>query len=98
MYTIAIINMNSNRKKARKVRATNIFLRIYVRPPIQEEGGGGMVVIGDSPMEGAGSILTQGHTDRHRQTDRQTDIVMKIGRMIKNDICKYVCMYVCTYR
>ena len=46
------------------VRVTNLVLRLYVCPPIQEEGDGGMVTIDSSQMEGGPSILQRGHTDR----------------------------------
>ena len=44
------------------VMVTYIVPRLYVRPPIQEEGDGGMVTIGSSLMEDSRSILQQGHT------------------------------------
>ena len=49
----------------RWVRVPYIVLRLYVCPPIQEEGDGGSMIIASSPMEGGRSILQQGHTDRH---------------------------------
>ena len=53
------------------VRVAYIALRLDICPPIQEEGDGCLVVIGDSRIEGGPSILQQRHIDR--QTDRQTD-------------------------
>ena len=49
-------------------RVTYHVLRLYVCPPIQEEGDGGILPIGSSPMEGGPSTLQQNYTDR--QTDR----------------------------
>ena len=46
------------------VRVTYHVLRLYVCPPIQEEGDGSMVTLGSSLMEGGRSILQQGHTMR----------------------------------
>ena len=56
------------------VRVTYINLLLYFCPPIQEEGGGGMVAILSSQVEGGRSILQQGHTDRQTRirTARQT--------------------------
>ena len=56
-------------KIIRLVRVPYIVLRLYVCPPIQEEGDGGSMTIASSIMEGGISILQQGHTDRHTQMD-----------------------------
>ena len=49
----------------RWVRVPYLVLRLYVCPPIQEEGDGGSMTIASSLMEGGISILQQGRTDRH---------------------------------
>ena len=49
---------------------TYIAFRLYVCPPIQEEGDGGKVAIEGGPMEGGPSLLQQGHKDT--QTVRDT--------------------------
>ena len=47
-----------------------LVLRLYIRPPIQEEGDGGMATLCSSPMEGGISPLPV----QQRQTDRHTYI------------------------
>ena len=59
-------------------RVTYPSLRLYVCPPIQEEGDGGMMTILSSLMEGGRSILEQGHTERHadkEHRDRQVNLL-----------------------
>ena len=75
------------------VRVTYIVLRLDVRPPIQEEGDGGIPTIEGSPMEGGSSILQQ--TDRHWLEIQDSPAMPFIGkfRLLHG---MYACMYVCT--
>ena len=41
---------------------TNAIFRLYVCPPVQEEGDGGILSIEGRPMEGRPSTLQQGQT------------------------------------
>ena len=58
-----------------------IVHRLYVCPPIQEEGDGGIITISSSLMEGGISILNQGHTDRQTDTDQQDAFMYNIYKM-----------------
>ena len=85
-----------------RVRVTDIVLRLYICPPIQEEGDTGILIPEGSVVQGGGSILQQGHTERqkdrlrlriHRQTGQPTLFCTRLyPKTIKR--CMYAWMYV----
>ena len=70
------------------IRVTYIVLRLYVGPPIQEEGDGGIHSLVDSLMEGGRSILYKGH--RHIDTHNLGPILYDVY-VIRPSILYIVC-------